>query len=340
MLMSRRCLPEAHVMNFMHAFYQEPFNIGSLKLPNRLIQGPLAGFSCAPFRQLYYQYSPPAYCVTEMISANDVLHKHQSNSRFIYRAQEEKILCYQISGQDPEVMAAAAAKLQSLGADLIDLNCGCPKAKIRKKGAGSALLEKPILLTKIVSTVRQAITIPLTVKLRITGDIQNDIILALALEEMGADALIIHGRRWVDDYSTRSDFHSIAQIKKSVRIPVVANGDIADHLTLKKAITMTNCDAYMIARAGCGKPWLYQQLLTEKDQNELINHDERINCFLKHLDYLALLENEQQAVLQSKSLVRYYFGSFLNYERLQAFYTLDSLITIKKFLTPTSSRAE
>src|SRR5690349_17736228 len=113
----------------MQAFLNSPFTIGSLQLPNRLIQGPLAGFSCAPFRRLFTLFLPPAYCVSEMLSAQDVIHKHTLESRYLYRAPDEGRLCYQISGTNPELMAMAAAKLEQAGADLIDINCGCPKTK-------------------------------------------------------------------------------------------------------------------------------------------------------------------------------------------------------------------
>ncbi|OYV54584.1 MAG: nitrogen regulation protein, partial [Legionella sp. 21-45-4] len=152
----------------MHEFINSPFHIGALAFPNRLIQGPLAGYTCAPFRQLVYQFTPPAYCCSEMLSAHDLNHQSAEKARrFIYRAPEETRLCYQISGHDPHTLALAAKKLETLGADLIDINCGCPKTKIRKKGAGSALLEKPSQLLSIIDSVRQAIRIPLTVKLRL-----------------------------------------------------------------------------------------------------------------------------------------------------------------------------
>ena len=315
----------------MQAFLKDPFSIGPLQFPNRLIQGPLAGFSCAPFRQLYYQFIPPAYCVSEMISAFDVLYKHQPDSRYLYRAPAEKRLCYQLAGNDPEIMAQAAKKLEGLGADLIDLNCGCPKTKIRKKGAGSALLENPSTLYAIVSAVRRAITIPLTIKVRIHGD-SRDGALAKAIEEAGADALIVHGRRWTDDYDTPCNLQHIAQIKQLVHIPVIANGDIADKATLVNAIEESQCDAYMIARAGCGKPWLYQHLLSDNSSSQDVSHDSRTNCFMAHLQSLSRLENEHQAVLQSKSLVRYYFGKALSPEQLQLFYTLNTLSEIEKYI--------
>ncbi|MBA2710692.1 MAG: tRNA-dihydrouridine synthase family protein [Tatlockia sp.] len=296
--------------------------IGSLNLSNCLIQGPLAGFSCAPFRELFYKFRPPAYTVTEMISAHDVVHKHSLTSRYLYRSPKEKTLCYQISGSDPVLMAKAAVRLESLGADLIDINCGCPKEKIRKKGAGSALLEKPEQLARIVEAVRQAIKIPLTVKLRIQGP-YSDFALAKNIEEAGADALIIHGRRWVDDYDIPADYIHIAQIKSQVSIPVIANGDIADQFSLQKAFLKSGCDAFMIARAGTGKPWLYQSLLEEN--NFVTDWDWQSALFLEHLQGLASLEGEFKAVLQSKSLIRYYFRNQLNGETVQAFYKLTTL---------------
>jgi tRNA-dihydrouridine synthase B len=318
--------------NSQQSFLNVPFTIGSLQLSNRLIQGPLAGFSCAPFRQLYYQFLPPAYCVSEMISAYDVLYKHQVDSRYLYRAPEESRLCYQLAGNDPVVIAQAAAKLQSTGADLIDLNCGCPKSKIRKKGAGSALLETPERLCAIVRAVRNTIDIPLTVKLRIGDCPAEDIARATAIEAAGADALIVHGRRWTDDYDTLADLYRIGHIKQAVDIPVIANGDIADSATLAQAMAVSGCDAYMISRAGSGKPWLYQQLLQDETIASRVTFQERLHYFMTHLHGLARLENDYQAVLQSKKLVRYYFKAELNADQLQIFYGLNSLTDIEKYI--------
>jgi tRNA-dihydrouridine synthase B len=309
---------------------QSPFQIGTLKLQNRLIQGPLAGYSCAPFRKLIYQFSPPAYCVSEMISAHDLIYKHHDQSRFTSRAPEEKTLCYQIAGKNPAIMAAAAAKLESLGADLIDINCGCPKEKIRKKGLGSALLETSDLLVNIIHSIKQAIHIPLTVKIRIQGDRNKDLSITKAIEQAGADALIVHGRRWQDDYDTPCDFSQIGQIKQNIQIPVIANGDIATHEQLQHAITMSQCDGYMIARAGCGKPWLYEDLLEQK--RSVRSTSERFRLFMTHVEALALLENEHIAALQSRSLLRYYFREELNKSHLQSLYSLIQLCEIENQL--------
>lgn len=316
-------------MNKPHDYLNQSFNIGSFTCQNRLIQGPLAGFSCAPFRKQVYCYLPPAYCVSEMISAHDVLHKHTISSRYLYRAAEEHALCYQLAGNDPEVIATAAQRLEQLGADLIDLNCGCPKAKIRKKKAGSALLEDLTHLISIIDKVKQNLSIPLTIKIRIQGD-ERDTILAKAIEQAGADALIVHGRRWQDDYSIACNMQQIARIKQAVTIPVIANGDIACVETLQRMINMTGCDGFMISRASTGNPWLFQQLVYINSPL-VISHAERVDRFIQHIEDLAALDTEHQAVLQSKSLVRYYFKSALDVEQLSEFYKLKSIAEILDF---------
>jgi tRNA-dihydrouridine synthase B len=260
-----------------------------------------------------------------MLSAHDVIHKHTRDGRYLYRAPEEERLCYQIAGAEPDVMAAAATKLMQSGADLIDINCGCPKTKIRKKGAGSALLEEPQRLMAIIKAVRSAIQCPLTVKIRlqVNGD---EVDLAKKIADAGADALIIHGRRWIDDYDKPCDLQQIGRIKQAIDIPVIMNGDIAGHHTLTNALTQTGCDGFMIARASTGKPWLFQELL--EGSKITVEKSARIALFMTHLKGLAELENEYQAVLQSKSLVRYYFRE-IGASFLQDFYRLSHLDEIK-----------
>jgi len=313
----------------MHTFINSPLQIGSLSIPHRLIQGPLAGYSCAPFRELFHHFMAPAYSVAEMSSASNIVHKDTVQSRYIYRSPHEKILAYQISGHNEHVMAEAALKLQNFGADLIDINCGCPKTKIRKKGAGSALLEHPQKLALIINKVREAITIPLTIKIRIQ-DTAKDIALTRLIEDSGADALIVHGRRWTEDYDVPSDLKHIAKIKAAVSIPVIANGDIHNRESLEQAVTLSQCDAFMIGRAGTGKPWLYQELLGHSPVQ--VTMAQRIDLFLNHLEGLATLESEFKAMLQSKSLVRYYFRNSLSAQQLKAFYALEHLIQIKPIL--------
>lgn len=286
------------------------FQIGSLVFPHGLIQGPLAGFSCSPFRESFSTYQMPAYCVSEMISAHDVLYKHDTNSRYLYRSPKEGKLCYQLSGIKPDELAAAASRLEALGADLIDINCGCPKPKIRKKGAGSALLETPEILLAMIEQVKSVISIPLTVKIRIQNT-EKDKQLSLAIQSAGADALIVHGRTYLDDYDKPCDYQAIAHIKSYLQIPVIANGDIHDQISLEKAYRETACDALMISRAGCGRPWLYEHLLFGEKHVALF---ERVDAFKQHVMGLSYLEDEFKALLQSRSLMKYYFRELLPIE--------------------------
>lgn len=313
----------------MHSFINSPFKIGSLQLPHRLIQGPLAGYSCAPFRRLFGHYQRPAYCVSEMLSAYDVLYKDRPGSRFLFRDPSEGVLTYQLAGNTPDILSAAAQKLESIGADCIDINCGCPKRKIRKKGAGSALLANPAVLIDIITAIKTTIRIPLTVKIRLHGSDQS-LELSQMIYNAGADAIIVHGRFSSDDYDTPCQWDAIARIKQSVPIPVIANGDIQCTDSLKQAIHYTGCDAYMIGRAGTGQPWLYQELLTGTPQ--CVSPHQRIQLFMEHIQGLAKLENETKAMLQSKSLLRYYFRSLFPPDRIQTAMNCHSLLELEQTL--------
>lgn len=306
------------------------FKIGALTFAHRLIQGPLAGYTCAPYRATFSAFQQPAYCVSEMISSHDLLHRQPA--RFVARDPSEKYLAYQISGYDPDVMAKAAEILQDLGADMIDINCGCPKTKIRKKGAGSALLTSPDRIAQIITAIKARLHIPLTVKIRVQG-LEQDLNLARVIEEAGADGLVVHGRRWQDSYERPCDKQQIAQIKQAVTIPVIANGDISDQASLQAMLQETACDAYMIARAGTGRPWLYQALLQPAGTCEVNwSFVRAIEMFMTHLQGLAVLQNEHRAILQSKTLVRYYFRPWLTREQLTGYYLLDSFIDIEQYL--------
>ena len=277
-------------------------------------------------RRLVYQFMPPAYCVSEMLSAHDFAVTKSARRRYLDRSIEENILCYQLSGTHAEHLFIAAQLLATCGADLIDINCGCPKGKIRKKGAGSALLETPDLLVALITQVRAAISIPLTVKLRLHHpDTDNQ--LAQRLEQAGADALIVHARRAVDDYNVSCNWQQVAAIKRSVSIPVIANGDMATETQLASIYEQTGCDAFMISRAGCGQPWLFERLLTGTEPK----HSQKA-LFKQHLHALAALENEHQAILQSKSLVRYYFRNNLNTAQLEHFLAMQQLSELDNWL--------
>jgi tRNA-dihydrouridine synthase B len=294
----------------MNINIQSEFNIGTLRLPHRLIQGPLAGYSCAAMREQFSKFHRPAYSVTEMISAKDILHKHQSSGRYLYKSPDEGLLAYQIAGNHPEELMLAAKKCEAYGADLIDLNCGCPKPKMRKKGYGSALLSNPKLLQEIISKIKENISIPLTVKIRIQSP-EQDLEVVQKITEAGADAIVVHGRTIEQDYDIPCHYQTIQKFKNYTHLPVIANGDISDINSLNLAIQHSQVDAYMISRAGCGQPWLYQMLLNPKEFKS-VSINTRIDLFISHLNNLKTLESEHQALLQARSLIKYYFRPYRN----------------------------
>lgn len=284
------------------------FFIGRLKLENRLIQAPLAGISCAPFRELFSLFIKPAYAVTEMISANSILENNDLiNRRYLSHSKNEGKWCIQLSGSDPKKLASAVKICEKYKPDLIDLNCGCPKPKIRAKGFGSALMDNPNKLREVVQALREATNLPLTVKIRTAGQTNDERYLESAsiIANSGADAIIVHGRHFSEDYDVPVNYLQIKKISEIVNIPVIANGDIYDLDSLQKALNSSGASAVMIGRASIGKPWLFQQLLTNSLDP---SWEERIVLFNQHICQLSILEqNEFKALLQGRRLIKWYF---------------------------------
>lgn len=308
-----------------------PFKIGNLQLDNRLIQAPLAGISCAAFRELFSLYTKPAYSVTEMISANSILEHHKLAKRYLYRSANEGKLCIQLSGNNPSTLAKAVKICNNFNPDLIDLNCGCPKPKIRSKGSGSALLDNPQNLQNIVSAMRDATSLPLTVKIRTAGQTNDEQYLQAAslIAAAGADAIIIHGRHHSEDYNVPANYTQIKRITQEVTIPVIANGDIQCSISAELAINSTNAQALMIGRGTIGKPWLIENLLGNPCKPQGL---EILNIFAKHLSSLIELENsEAKAIMQARRLIKWYFPKFSK-DQLTACYQTQSKNNLLKLL--------
>lgn len=304
----------------------------------KLIQAPLAGYSCAPFRLLAEQWGKPDYCYTEMLSANAIASGNCHRKRYHYKSPMEGKLCAQLAGEKPEILAYAAQKAVSWGADFIDLNCGCPQPKIRKKSLGSSLLANSEHLYQLVTALKAAVSVPVFVKIRVdssSGDHYNTDV-AKAIEAAGADVLTVHGRHWTQDYDVAVSYQDIAFIKSIVKIPVIGNGDVYDTASAKKMFSETNCDAIMIARASVGQPWIFEQIHQELQGNIFTppTLQEIAEIFLAHVKGLMELESEKTAVLQSRKFVKYYFRRHLNYAeffpKISQINTYNELVTLIK----------
>lgn len=285
--------------------------LGNAIFPVNIIQGPLAGISCAPFRRLTWEYGKPAFSCTEMISCKTIIHQSEAAlKRFVKKDPDEGPVCFQLSGNDPVELAEATKKVTAYGADLIDLNCGCPVKKIRNKGAGSSLLTNPITLYQLIRAMKQNTTVPVSIKIRVEGgsDDTFNAEIASVVSDAGADFLVVHGRHWTEHYETPCQHDEIKFFVDSLKIPVIGNGDIACIDSLKKMYA-TGCAGVMIGRAGVGQPWLIRKLIAEMS-NEIFCIPplaEIGSIFLQHVTQLAeLLKSEKFAILQARKFAKYY----------------------------------
>lgn len=313
----------------------KPLIIGAKTFDTNLIQAPLAGISCAPFRELVWQFGGIAYCCTEMLSAQHLARGIDRSPRYHTKFANEGPLCWQLSGNHPDIMAKASERAIALGADLIDLNCGCPQPKIRKKGCGSKLLTDEHKLSALVQAMRQDPSIPVTVKIRVDYDHGEhcDINVVKMLEQAGADAIIVHGRHWSHDYETPCQLEAIAKIVESVSLPVIGNGDIHDAASLQNMFTQTGCAGFMIARASVGQPWLFQQLTAELQGQSFQppTSDQIGQLFLQHLHGLIELEGETNAILQCRKFGKYYAQHLPNQnDFLKQFYQIDQVTDVEQ----------
>lgn len=297
----------------------------------------MAGLSCAPFRALTWRYSKPAFSCTEMISAKTLIHKSQlAQRRFIEKDNEEGPVCFQLAGNNPFDIAEAVKRVTDYGADLIDLNCGCPVKKIRQKGAGSKLLSQASMLYQLITAMKQNTTVPVSIKIRVegkSGDIFNKEI-ANVVRDAGADFLVVHGRHWTEHYETACHYPDIQFFVEELNIPVIGNGDVACVTTLRKMLA-TGCAGIMLSRAGVGQPWLIAQLIAEMQNQSYIKPSltEIGLLFIEHTQKLShLLSNEKFAVLQARKFAKYYGRDLKNkkafVDAINICSTFDELIHI------------
>lgn len=235
--------------------------IGPYKLENNVILAPMAGITDRPFRQLCARMGA-GLTVSEMLSSNPrVWHTAKSQKRMDH-SDEKGIRSVQIAGSEPELMAQAAQMNVANGAQIIDINMGCPAKKVNKKLAGSALLQHPEQVERIVQAVVEAVDVPVSLKIRTGWDPENrnGVLIAKIAENSGIQSLAVHGRTRACMYKGHAEFDTIRAIKRAVSIPVVANGDIDSPQKAKAVLTHTQADAVMIGRGAQGNPWIFKEI--------------------------------------------------------------------------------
>ncbi len=235
--------------------------IGPYSLANPLILAPMAGVTDLPYRQLCRRMGA-GMTVSEMVSSNALLWKNEKTLRRIDHKGEASPRAVQIAGNDPQMMAAAARFNVEHGAQIIDINMGCPAKKVCKAQSGSALLRDEPLVARILDAVVNAVEIPVTLKIRTGWDLdsRNAETIAQIAEQAGIQALTIHGRTRACRFSGEAEYSTITAVKRRIGIPVIANGDISTPQKAKRVLEQTGADAVMIGRAAMGRPWIFREI--------------------------------------------------------------------------------
>jgi tRNA-dihydrouridine synthase B len=284
--------------------------IGPYQLPNNLILAPMAGVTDRPFRQLCRNLGA-GMAVSEMVASNSLLWGSEKTQRRANHAGETEPKSVQIAGADPQMMANAARFNAEQGAQIIDINMGCPAKKICNVMAGSALLQNETLVADILHAVVQAVDIPVTLKIRTGWDSEhkNAITVARIAEDAGIQALAIHGRTRADQYTGDAEYDTIAQVKQKIRIPVIANGDITNPEKAKFVLEYTGVDAVMIGRAAQGRPWIFREIQHYLETGERLpepSPQEVRDILIGHLNNLYAFYGEYAGVRIARKHISWY----------------------------------
>ncbi|MCT4575195.1 MAG: tRNA dihydrouridine synthase DusB [Alphaproteobacteria bacterium] len=284
--------------------------IGDIELSSNVILAPMAGVTDFPYRKLVKSFGC-GLTVSEMVASNAVISQKCQVKKMREELKDEKPISVQVAGYDENIMLQAAKMMQDLGADIIDINMGCPVKKIVKNEAGSALMKDINKARKIVETLVNNLDVPVTLKIR-TGwekTNRNGIEFAKMAEECGVKMLTVHGRTRNDFYSGEADWDYIKQIKEAVSIPVIGNGDITDIYTAKKRLEESGVDGIMVGRGIYGKPWLIHQIEAYLEDGTIIpdpSLNEQRDILLKLIDSLADYYGQEKAVLLARKHVSWF----------------------------------
>ena len=262
-------------------------NIGGLNIKNNVILAPMAGITDLPFRIIARSFGC-GIAFTEMISAIGLIRNTKKTVRYIESGPSDRPLGIQIFGSDPEALAEAALIAERQGADLIDLNMGCPVKKVVKTGAGAALMKEPLQAGNVMREMRRATSLPLTVKIRSGWNTHqvNAVEIGRIAEDSGFDAVTLHPRTADQGFSGRADWGLIGKLKAALRIHVIGNGDIRTPADAGAMLSETGCDAVMVGRGALGNPWLIANIIRYLDGGEILSPTlaEREKIIIRHLE--------------------------------------------------------
>ena len=294
--------------------YLKKIKIGNVELDNNLILAPMAGVTNLPFRIICEKFEPGMVC-TEMVSSKAIFYNDQKTRRLLNTEGEKRPISFQIFGSDEETMCYTA-KYMSKIADIIDINMGCPAPKVVKNGDGSKLLLDLEKAKRIMKVVVENSSVPVTVKIRKGWDKENIVAVQVAkiAEEVGISAITIHGRTSSEFYTGKADWDIIKEVKDSVKIPVIGNGDIVDEETAYQMFEKTGVDGIMIGRGSFGNPWIFRNIkhfLITGEKLPSPTNSERLNIIKEHID-LAVEEKGEIAIKELRKHIAWYTKNLKN----------------------------
>jgi tRNA-dihydrouridine synthase B len=294
------------------------WKIGNVEIKNRIVLAPMAGISNSAYRQIIKEMGA-GLIYAEMVSDKAIMYGNQKTEDLLKMKDFERPIAQQIFGSDINSFVEAAKKIEKLmHPDIIDINMGCPVPKIAVKSqAGSALLKNPKKIYEIVKAVKDAVSVPVTVKIRSGWDENsiNAVLVAKEIERAGASAITIHPRTRSQGYSGKADWNIIKEVKDKVKIPVIGNGDVLSCFDAKRMLDETKCDAVMIGRGVLGNPWLIRDCVNYLNDGTLpikVSPKEKIEMLKRHYKLLLEDKDEKEAILEIRMHALWYIKGLPN----------------------------